>query len=385
MRNSYGMQFIMDGNGNYYRTNEDNQLVVAATREEASIFTLFDANQRIGGGKKSTFYFTIPVEEKAMVEDKAREIKQLPEKMNCTEKGYNRFDIAQFDWIDYLWQFCYMASMVGNRNDELTKELSEVDQEICDMLHLVELYELTSEEELRIVKLLKDARQRRRDIKDEMTCLDYFQTSFGTETNIIEAKNVIKQIKKLNHRVYRPRQLPELFEGMQGRETDRNTYTMPQNRKEEADCINIIDEQKGENVMEYARKETIYDTKTNDWMAFVREQLDFYQNIPQYMINLQIELDVIDSTIEETLIQIEDANYNVTQGYKAFKELKDLRNERKEKQRELQCLKAITEGINCVVMQEVYQNSVSAVENIVFGSEKDETCKIGNAVISAIK
>ena len=170
-----------------------------------------------------------------------------------------------------------------------------------------------------------------------------------------------------------------------GRETDRNTYTMPQNRKEEADCINIIDEQKGENVMEYARKETIYDTKTNDWMAFVREQLDFYQNIPQYMINLQIELDVIDSTIEETLIQIEDANYNVAQGYKAFKELKDLRNERKEKQRELQCLKAITEGINCVVMQEVYQNSVSAVEDIVRGNEKDETCKIGNAVISAIK
>ena len=36
-------------------------------------------------------------------------------------------------------------------------------------------------------------------------------------------------------------------------------------------------------------------------------------------------------------------------------------------------MKAITEGINCVVMQEVYQNSVSAVENIVFGSEKDET------------
>ena len=63
MRNSYGMQFIMDGSGNYYRTNEADQLVVAANREEASVFTLFDANQRIGGGKKATFYFTIPVED----------------------------------------------------------------------------------------------------------------------------------------------------------------------------------------------------------------------------------------------------------------------------------------------------------------------------------
>lgn len=49
----------------YYRTNKDNQFVVAANREEASVFTLFDANQRIRGGKKATFYFTIPVEYEA--------------------------------------------------------------------------------------------------------------------------------------------------------------------------------------------------------------------------------------------------------------------------------------------------------------------------------
>ena len=116
--------------------------------------------------------------------------------------------------------------------------------------------------------------------------------------------------------------------------------------------------------MEYVRKETIYDTKMNDWIVFAREQLDFYQNIPQYMINLQVELDTIDSAIEEALIQIEDANYNVAQGYKAFKELKDLRNGRKEKQRELQCLKIITEGIDCMAMQEIYQNSVSAMDDI---------------------
>ena len=371
MRNSYGMQFIMDGSGNYYRTNEADQLVVAANREEASVFTLFDANQRIGGGKKATFYFTIPVEDNTSTEDKVQETQQLPEKGNCVGSSSNRFDIAHFDWLDYLWQFCYMAAMVGNRHDELTKELSEVDQVICDILHLVELYDLKDEEELRTIKMLKETRQRRRDIKDEMICLDYFQTSFGTETNIAEAKSIIKQIKKLDHRVYRPRQLPELFEGMKGRETDKKLYLMKKAQEEKQDeCADVVLEQEGGYNMEYVRKETVYDTKTNDWVEFARQQLEFYQNIPQYMINIQIELDAIDGAIENALVQIEDANYNVAQGYKAFKELKDLRNERKEKQRELQCLKAITEGLDCKGMQEIYQNSVSAVEDIVCEDRK---------------
>lgn len=367
MRNSYGMQFIMDGNGNYYRTNKDNQLVVAANREEASVFTLFDANQRIGGGKKATFYFTIPVG------DECGGSKTPIENVDYVEKDLNRFDIAHFDWGDYLWQFCYMASMVGRRNDELTKELSEVNQEICDVLHWVELYDLTEKEEIHSIELLKDARQRRRDIKDEMTCLDYFQTSFGTEKNVAEAKSIIKQIKKLDYRVYRPRQLPELFDGMKGRETDRKTYALKVKQKEKTDkSVSFLTEQKGGSVMEYTRKETTYDTKINDWLAFAREQLNFYQDIPQYMINLQMELETIDGAIEEAVLQIEDANYNVAQGYKAFKELKDLRNERKEKYKELKCLKAITEGMNCIEMREIYQNSVSAVEDIVFENKEEK-------------
>lgn len=53
--------------------------------------------------------------------------------------------------------------------------------------------------------------------------------------------------------------------------------------------------------------------------------------------------------------------------------MKDLRNERKEKQRELQCLKIITTGIDCIAMYEIYQNSVSVMEEINFGNKKVET------------
>lgn len=375
----YGMQFIVDASGNYYRINDKNQLVVASNRDEASVFTFFEANQRIGGGKKSSFYFTIPAEADCVVEEnieeKSIELNKLKEtaqygskyvtvNVNRVNNSFEKFDIAKFDWLNYLLQFCYMSSMVGKRTDELTNELSDVDKKICDILHLIELYDLTQEEELHAMELLKETRQKRRDIKDEMTCLEYFHTSLGTDANVADARSTIKQIEKMATRIYKPRLMPELFEGMEGRQINRSLSTYKEEYSKNDSKINTTPEIKGDKHMEYIRKETIYDNKANDWMSFVREQLDFYKNAPQYMVNLQIEIDVIGSAIEETLLQIEDANYNVAQAYKAFKELKDLRNERKEKQKELQCLKVILKGINCEEMQAVYGNSVNELEGI---------------------
>ena len=53
----------------------------------------------------------------------------------------------------------------------------------------------------------------------------------------------------------------------------------------------------------------------------------------QYITNIQLDIDEIDDEIEEILLQTEDANYNVAQGYKVFKRLKELRIERKEKEK----------------------------------------------------
>ena len=377
MVNLYGMQFIVDASGNYYRTNKNNQLVVASNKEEASVFTMFEANQRIGGGKKSSFYFTIPVENTTETEEDRTQITNeyktnyLSITKNNVDNSFEKVDIENIHWLNYLLQFCHMASTVGKRSDELANELSEVDKKICDIMHLIELYDLTQEEELHTVELLKEIRQRRREIKDEISCLEYFRTSLGTEENVTEAKNTIKQIQKMSYRVYRPRVMTELFEGMEGRETGKDTYFILKNQLEKNNSESTMNELKGEEDMEYTIKETIYDNKRNDWMMFAREQLDFYKNIPQYMVNLKLEIEAIDSEIEETLLQTEDANYNVAQGYKVFKELKDLRNERKEKQKELNCLQVIVEGMNCKVMQEMYESSVSKMEDICGEKEKE--------------
>lgn len=55
----------MDYNGNYYRTNQADQLVAAASEQDATVFTFAHANSRIGIGKKSAFYCMIPVEDEA--------------------------------------------------------------------------------------------------------------------------------------------------------------------------------------------------------------------------------------------------------------------------------------------------------------------------------
>ena len=56
------LYYIMDYSSNYYRVNKEDQLVVAANEEEATVFTFAQANSRICVGKKSSFYCMIPIE-----------------------------------------------------------------------------------------------------------------------------------------------------------------------------------------------------------------------------------------------------------------------------------------------------------------------------------
>ena len=124
--------------------------------------------------------------------------------------------------------------------------------------------------------------------------------------------------------------------------------------------------------MNYA--ETVYDQKENDWLGFARQQMEFYRNAGQYMINLRIEIDTIDQEIENVMEKIEDANYNVAQGYKVFKELKDLRNERKYKAQELEVLRTMTECFDLDAMADAWDYNVREVENITGekGNEAEE-------------
>ncbi len=379
MGNEYGLQYIMDGNGNYYRVNGNDQLVVAGRKEDASVFSMYEANQRIGGGKKSKFYVTIPVDDNEQpveptfpkvisivdkTEVSSETIGQEPEEEHVadsvdrsnvvnvtkdnTEVGY---DISNMDWMDYMNLFCYLVASAKNYQESMAEKHSKVEKEICDLLHYIELYDLSEDESMHAVELIKEARMSRRDIKDEIMRVELFQRSIGTSANVSKAKGCITELKKLETRIYHPREHSELFVGMDSRKTDRTFIREEQNREE-----TFYEESKSEQevCMEYCRKETIFDDRQNDWTEMAMQQYNFFTNIQQYMINVEIRLDELDQSIEDSLMAMEDANYNVTQGYKAYKELKELRNERKKLLEEFEQLQMMVGCFDCNAMADAY-------------------------------
>ena len=110
--------------------------------------------------------------------------------------------------------------------------------------------------------------------------------------------------------------------------------------------------------------DTPYDRRENDWLAFARQQAEFYQYAKQYIANLQIRIEEIDQEIEEILQETEDAKCNVTQGYKVFKRIKELRVERRVKVDELQCLYALTDYVDCDKMAETCEENLIEIEDI---------------------
>lgn len=132
----------------------------------------------------------------------------------------------------------------------------------------------------------------------------------------------------------------------------------------------------GEEEMVEERKDTPFDGKENDWLSFAKQQAEFYQNAGQYITNLQIDLKEIDEEIEEILLETEDANCNVAQGYKVFKRLKELRLERKAKSRELDCLYVLTEYVDCEALADTGEANLADIKNIIGVSEQSEVTKL---------
>lgn len=405
MGNDFGMQYIMDGNGNYYTVNSSNQLVVAKDRDEASVFTFFEANQRIGGGKKARFYQIIPVgdfeeteqEMLANVEGEQDEVTDDPiiskifsivdkmfdseqkdevqPKVDAKTQPTFEYCMENVDWNEFVNYFIFVASGAKGYQEELAKKHSDIEKEICDLLHYVELFDLSDDEGLKAMEMLKDARQRRRDVKDEISRTEYFQKMLGTSANVAKARGILTELKKLDTRKYFPRQLEDLFNGMEGRATDRDLFRKNrdmQNSDSEEETDDYIYE---EEEKEMSFVETVFDNRENDWLSFARQQMEFYQNVGQYMINLQIEMGVIDTAIEDVMEKIEDANYNVTQGYKVFKELKDLRNERKAKAQELEVLRTMTECFDINSMADALAYNADEVERITAPATVDSVVR----------
>lgn len=371
--------YIMDKGFYYYRLNNNSQLVVAMSKDEADIFSYEEARRRIGNGKKAQFYFMVPTEEiqelPIVTENIKSELVVMEgnsyQQVNSSAKPINQgtYDLSELDWKEYLTQFAYVASSVKKYHDELTEQLSQVDQKICDIMHYVEMYELSEEESLYVVEQLKTYREQRRDIKDKMLISDTFARLVGTSNNIAKSKETIRAIAGLENRKYAPRQLMELFAG-RALDVPKKITQFPTHTQEERQRPTEKEEEKmEEEKLECVWRETVFDSRQTDWKQYAKQQMEFFEQAKQYICNLQIELDAIEERIQDILREVEDANYNAVQGYNVFKQLKELRNARKEKLKELECVETLTGCFNCESMYEAYGYSLSVIEEIV-GEEK---------------
>ena len=394
------LYYIMDYSGHYYRTNKADQLVAVAGEQDATVFTFAQANSRICVGKKAAFYCMVPIEEN--VEDMSREvsgsdeisdnfsalpveeqeenndeyvspIKELTydEVMEPIEKNVASYDLSEMDWAEYLTHFTYLVEGLKDYRDELSKKHSDIEQKICDILHYIELCETDDNEATDLIELLRVCRENRRDIKDELQRIEYFQNSFGTNTNVTKAKQALKSIKGLEKRKYKPRKYEELFENciLKDRRLQRDdihgTVHISSDTKQRYSVEPTFDEKDGEVTMVEERSYTPLDEKENDWVSFARQQAEIYRNAGQYIINLQIDIKELDTEIENILLEIEDANCNVAQGYKVFKRLKELRLEKKAKIKELNCLYALTDYIDCESLADTCEDNLAEIEEIM--------------------
>lgn len=378
------LYYIMDYSGNYYRTNQSDQLVVAACEQEAAVFTFAQANRRICTGKKAAFYCVVPMEENPEQtvmpsESYASRVKELTydEVTEQTEKNALTYDLSKLDWTEYLTHFMYLVEGLKGYRDKLAARHSDIDQKICDILHYIELCETNAQEAVDLVELLRVCRENRREIMDELHRIEYFQSNLGTSANVAKAKQALKSMKGLETRKYRPRKYDELFENciLKDRRLQRDdiyeeeTYNTENKQRF---CVESTDANEEEVAMIRERIYTPFDGKENDWLSFARQQAEFYRNAGQYISNLKIDITELDDEIESVLAVTEEANCNVAQGYKVFKRLKELRLARKAKAKELECLYAMTDYIDCDALADTCEANLTELEGLLGISEKEQ-------------
>lgn len=117
-------------------------------------------------------------------------------------------DVTQ-EWISRIRELNGLIQDAKIRKVELTQQLSDVDEQLCDIYHYIEFSKLNACQGYKAAKMIKDKRIARRRIKNELQVLSIILSSNISDE--IE-QEVVSRIKGMDNRVYNPRSLTELFE-----------------------------------------------------------------------------------------------------------------------------------------------------------------------------
>ena len=95
----------------------------------------------------------------------------------------------------------------------LGKKHGELEKKKCDIEHYIENYSLNAAEGYRMAKMLQDILRERRDIKNDIQRLNQLKMeTVGT----LHDDRARSRFDKAQEVMYRPRIMPELFQGKSG-------------------------------------------------------------------------------------------------------------------------------------------------------------------------
>lgn len=137
-----------------------------------------------------------------------KQIKPVTEKdIDETEKVMVYENIQH--WLNKVSDLNGLANEALNRKDELVQSLSNIDKELCDVLHYIEFCNLNAAQGYKAYKMIKERRIIRRNIKNELNVLNIILSKKISETATDE---INKCVAGMDKRTYEPRVLKELFD-----------------------------------------------------------------------------------------------------------------------------------------------------------------------------
>lgn len=210
--------YIIDTAQHFYKLDNKNNLVMAKDSSEATLFSLQEANSRIGSGKKARFYNVLEADISENVVDAKTAV--AIDDYTASEPDNiitpTLFDTLHNDWESMLTNLCYMSDHMSEYQSNLSQMLSDVDKEICDIMHYLELNDLTDADMLKASKMLQDRRRHRRKIKDEMDKTALMKSTFLDGTFGIKVQQSLEIMERMKDRQYTPRKLASLFQEQRG-------------------------------------------------------------------------------------------------------------------------------------------------------------------------
>ena len=187
--------YIITNGYNYISYDKNQKMTVVSNKELAKRFTQTKAENFVknltGPMKNLGYHIELDVETNQLIEQTS-----------------NEADKEIQNILSQVQEFESYIQDIGKKRDALTYEMSKVDAEIEDILHAAEFYNLNACEGYKLYKMLREARIKRRKLKDYIEVVGYIEGATGKE--LAEGKGSKSILGKLS-REYKPRVLNELF------------------------------------------------------------------------------------------------------------------------------------------------------------------------------